>query len=100
MAMPVVADDVPYRSSARITDVSRTDAQERAAMKRVAKISLAQAKKIAQNAAPGARLVEAELENEDGNVVYEVEFKDRGQERKIIVDAGNGKILLNKVDDD
>ncbi len=100
LALPVLADPVPYQSSARITNVPRTDAQERAAMRKVAKISLPQAQAIAQKAAPKAKLIKAELDNEDGNVVYEVELDDGGLERKIIVDAGNGKILQNYIDHD
>ncbi len=100
LALPVIADKVPYQSSARISNVPRTDAAERTAMQKVTKISLSQAQNIAQKAAPKAKLVKAELDNEDGNVVYEVELFEGGFERKIVVDAGNGKVLQNYLDRD
>lgn len=100
LALPVIADKVPYQSSARITNAPRTDAAERAAMQKVTNISLTQAQNIAQKAAPKAKLVKAELDNEDGNVVYEVELLEGGLERKIVVDAGNGKVLQNYLDRD
>lgn len=100
LALPAIADRVNYRSSARIPDIERSDAEERAAMQRVTKISLTQAQAAAQKVAPNARLVKGELENEDGNVVYEIEFIDNGLERTVIIDAGNGKVLSNTVDRD
>ena len=99
-ALPVIAERVPYQSSARIPNVKQSDAAERQAMQRVTKISLAQAQAIAQKAAPKAKLVKAELDNEDGNVVYEVELLENGMERNIVVDAGNGRILQNSLDRD
>lgn len=100
LALPAIADRVNYQSSARIPNVEMTDAEERAAMQRVTKISMSQAQAAAQKVAPKARLVKAELENEDGHVVYEVEFVDNGLERTVIIDAGNGKVLSNTVDRD
>lgn len=100
LAFPAIADRVPYQSSARISNIERTDAQERQAMLKVTKISAAQAQAAAQKVAPKAKLLKVELDNEDGNVVYEVEFLDNGLERTVIVDAGNAKILSNTVDRD
>lgn len=100
LSFPAIADRVSYRSSARIPDIKRTDAQEREAMLKVTKISQAQAQAAARKAAPSGKLIKIELENEDGNVVYEVEFLDSGLERTVIVDAGNGSILSNTVDRD
>lgn len=99
-ALPVIADRVPYQSSARIPNVQQSDAAEHAAMVKVTKISLAQAQAIAQKAAPKARLVKSELDNEDGNVIYEVELLENGRERKVVIDAGNGKVLQNYLDRD
>ena len=100
LSLPVIADRVAYHSSAQIPVVQQSDAAEDAAMRKVAKISLAEAQSIAQKAAPGATLVDAELDNEDGNVVYEVDLQEGRQERTVIVDAGNGKILANTLDND
>jgi uncharacterized membrane protein YkoI len=89
-AGPAVAD---YKSSARISDIERTDAQEIAAMRKVAKLDLSEAKAVAAKRFPRARIVEAELDNEDGNVVYEIELLEGTMTRTLIVDAGNGGIL-------
>lgn len=96
----VIADRLGYQSSAQIPLVDRTDAQQEIAMARVAKISLEQAKAAALKAVPQGRITEAELESEDGNVVYEVEVMLGKQERTVIVDAGNGDILSNTLDQD
>lgn len=43
------------------------------------------------------RVVEAELEDEDGKVVYEVKiFGDDGQTREIEVDANSGKLTVEE----
>jgi uncharacterized membrane protein YkoI len=89
-AGPAMAD---YKSSARISDIDRTDAQELADMRKVAKLDLSQAKAVATKRFPQARIVEAELDNEDGSVVYEIELHEGSMERTLIVDAGNGSIL-------
>lgn len=96
----VIADRLSYRSSVQIPIVDRTDAQEEIAMAKVARISLEQARAIAQKAVPQGRISEAELDNEDGNVVYEIEVMLGKQERSVIVDAGNGAILSNTLDQD
>ncbi len=56
----------------------------------LAKITPDQAKTAAQAARPHVQVKEVELGNENGCLVYEVEFVD-GWEVK--VDAGNGKVL-------
>jgi uncharacterized membrane protein YkoI len=100
LALPVIANRVGYHSSAQIPNIERTDAAEDVAMQKVAKISLEQAQQIAQKVAPKAKLLSSELDNEDGNVVYEVEFDEGGLERTVVVDAGNGKVLENSLDND
>ena len=49
---------------------------------------------------PGARLLEAELEEEDDQYVYEVELlTDSGQVRELELDAVSGRILKDEEDD-
>ncbi len=49
---------------------------------------------------PGARLLEVELEEEDGDYVYEVELLTRdGVVRELELDARNGRILKDEEDD-
>lgn len=49
---------------------------------------------------PGSRLLEAELEKEHGNYVYEVELLTAdGVVRELELDARDGRILKDKEDD-
>lgn len=49
---------------------------------------------------PGAKLLEAELEEKRGLYIYEVELlTTEGVVRKIKLDASNGHLLKDKVDD-
>jgi uncharacterized membrane protein YkoI len=58
-----------------------------------AKITMEQAIQTAKTKFPG-RVVEAELESEDGTLVYEVEIVSAsGEEQEIEIDAQSGKIL-------
>ena len=91
--------DPAYQSSARISNIERTDAAELQAMKEVTRISPEQALSIAKRKAPSSTISQIELENEDGNVVYEVDFVKQGVERTLIIDAGNGNVLADFVDD-
>ncbi|MBV6622548.1 MAG: PepSY domain-containing protein [Rivularia sp. (in: Bacteria)] len=65
--------------------------QEMAKYKSLAKITPEQAKAAAE-AEIGGQASEVELENEDGNLVYEVEIG----KKEVIVDAGNGKVLYTE----
>ena len=48
---------------------------------------------------PGSRLLEAELEEEHGRFIYELELLTRqGVVREIELDAGTGKVLKDKED--
>lgn len=55
-----------------------------------AKITADQAKEAALKANPGATITEVELDNENGNLVWGIEFSS-GVEVK--VDAGNGQVV-------
>ncbi|MBA1275849.1 PepSY domain-containing protein [Stutzerimonas azotifigens] len=49
---------------------------------------------------PGAQLLEAELEEEDGIFVYEIELlTTEGVAREIELDASTGRLLKDEVDD-
>lgn len=49
---------------------------------------------------PGARLLEAELEEEDDQYVYEVELlTEGGQVRELELDAVSGRVLKDEEDD-
>jgi uncharacterized membrane protein YkoI len=66
----------------------------------LARIDRAAAEKAALGAVPG-EVKETELENENGFVVYGVEIQGKdGTLHEVVVDAGNGKILAQEMEDD
>jgi uncharacterized membrane protein YkoI len=68
--------------------------QENAALAGKAKITKDEAVKAAQTDQPGSTVQEAGLENENGNLAYEVKMSDQsGKTVEVKVDAGNGKVL-------
>jgi uncharacterized membrane protein YkoI len=83
-----------YTSSTAVNQASNDgksdEASEAAALASQAKISLEQAKAAALAANPGTSVVKAELDNENGALVYSVELSN-GSDVK--VDAGNAAIL-------
>lgn len=71
---------------------------DEASLPEMAKISLNEAVKAALQAVPGKAL-RAELENEDGYLVYGVEVASADRQvTDVKVDAGNGKILKTERD--
>lgn len=56
-------------------------------------IGLEKAKSIAQKKAPGATIVKAKLDTDDGIKVYEVELVEGMYEYEVKIDAKTGKIL-------
>ncbi len=48
---------------------------------------------------PG-RVIEVELEKKHGRIIYEIEIiDDRGEVRELYIDARNGELLRDKVED-
>ena len=70
-------------------DEDESEAQEMTQYEALATITADQAKQTAE-AAQGMTATEVELEEEDGSLVYEVEFANNTE---VYVDAGNGEIL-------
>lgn len=74
------------------------------ALAEMAKVSMPDAVKTALGAVKGGdadkKVVDVELDAEDGYLVWEVEVAVRDQEgvSKVIVDAGSGKVLANEVE--
>ncbi|HIK74570.1 MAG TPA: peptidase [Alcanivorax sp.] len=49
---------------------------------------------------PGARLLEAELDDDDGELIYEIELlTGDGVVRELEIDARTGRVLEDEVDD-
>lgn len=86
-----VAEDYP--NSSLVADVEPSDTHQAIAVRKVPRLDLSQARAIAIQAYPKATVTEAELDTEDGQLVYEIELDDGALERTLIVDAGNGRLL-------
>lgn len=87
--------DESYKGSASVAGKNETSAQE------LAKIDEAAAERTALDAAPGT-VHETELETSDnGYLVYDIEIAGKdGKEHEVTVDAGNGKVLHQDLEDE
>jgi hypothetical protein len=56
-------------------------------------VNAVQAAEIVEQRFPGARVLEAELDERDDRPIWEIEFTLRGDEDEVEVDAVNGAIL-------
>jgi uncharacterized membrane protein YkoI len=86
---------VEYRSSIQVSP----KLEDEKALAQKATISREEAVRIAQGAVKG-KVIESGIENEDGNLVYNVEVKSGDETKEVIVDAGNGKVLAVNADED
>jgi hypothetical protein len=76
------------------------DGKEKAALANLpTSVTMEEAIKIATTQFPG-KVLEAELESEDGKAVYEVEIVNTsGETRELEIDAQSGKILSSELED-
>jgi uncharacterized membrane protein YkoI len=80
-------------------ETSGSDAQELAALQRLATVSQAQAEQAALGAVPGS-VSETQLDAENGFVVYSVEINGAdGRVTEVVVDAGTAKVLSQQAQD-
>jgi uncharacterized membrane protein YkoI len=68
------------------------DDENDAALVKLAKLTIEEAMRNAQGAVAG-RVIEAQLENEDGSLVYAIEILSGQTTKEVIIDAGNGAVL-------
>lgn len=81
-------------------DDTLTDAEEAAQLEALATVTADEAAAAASDVVPG-EVVEVELDDENGSVVYSVEIVDSsGAEVDVKVDAGTGEVLDQQIDDD
>lgn len=105
----IESDDPQFTSSVTIVDNeiedgiddddAAEDAAEDAALAQLATITADQASQSANAAVPGT-VCEVELDEEDGSVVYSVEILTDTGVVEVVVDAGNGNVLAQEVEDD
>jgi len=92
--------DPSYQSSVTAPETEgQSEADEAKALEGVAKISPDEAKAAAVGAVPGS-VVQVELDNENGNVVYSVEIDTGNGVTDVKVDAGNGSVLTQETGED
>jgi uncharacterized membrane protein YkoI len=68
-------------------------AETQAQLKKEAKISMRKAKSIAIKQVPGGKIESAELERENGKLIYSFDIKDAKGIKEVNVDAINGKVV-------
>ena len=82
--------DAPVHGEALPDD----DAGEQAALEELATVERARAEAAALESAGSGTVVESELEEEDGLVVWEVDLRlADGSGREVEIDAGDGRVL-------
>ena len=65
--------------------------------KRAAKLGVDEVMKLIKTQFSG-KVIDVQLENLNGNLVYQADILNNNQIKNVFVDAGNGKILLSRVD--
>ena len=87
------SNEAPIRGTIQL----QQEGEQQTTYSSLAKITLQQATAIASNAQSG-NISKAELQNEDGFLVYNVVVSQNKKIHEIKVDAGNGSILRIDVD--
>lgn len=98
-AMETGEHDPSYTASIRVSeeDSEQSETDEAAALQSLATISADQAAQAATTAYPGASVMQIELDNENGWLVYSVELSNGSE---VTVDAGNATVLATDQEDD
>src|SRR5215470_19117216 len=98
LQVTLLADEPKNEPAIRGTIQLQQEGEQQATYSSLAKITLQQATTIASNAQSG-NISKAELQNEDGFLVYNVVVVSPDKKiHEIKVDAGNGSILRTDVD--
>jgi hypothetical protein len=88
------------RENEAVEDEAATENEAGGQLEGLARIDRAAAEKAALGAVPGD-VKETELENENGFIVYGVEIQGKdGRLHEVVVDAGNGKVLAQEMEDE
>ncbi len=91
-------DDMMVRNALTSSLVINSDASELDAEK-AATLDALDVIKVVLEKFKG-KITNVELENKSGSLIYDVEIlQDNSIDMKVIVDAGNGKILVSQIDE-
>ena len=91
----LLADEPKNEAPIRGTIQLQQEGEQQASYSSLAKITHQQATTIASNAQSG-NISKAELQNEDGFLVYNIVVSQDKKIHEMKVDAGNGSILRNR----
>ncbi|MCL4440523.1 PepSY domain-containing protein [Desulforamulus aeronauticus] len=94
------AEKLAYRSSVLVQEAAGqelNDQEESKLLLSLTKINLTDAINNALTAFPG-QVVKAELEEEDGQLIYSVDVLTSAGLQEVVVDPGNGKVLYNELE--
>lgn len=94
-------------SPAKLTDevtsasirVKEGTAEDQASLLKLARITQSQATAAALATLPG-QAVKAQLDDEDGFLVWQVDVKQGAKTTEVAIDAGNGKVLAAEPEED
>ncbi len=98
---PTQGDDLRGPGSVRIEEstLPDDDAAERAGLDEAASVDRTRAESAALESAGGGTVLESELEEEDGFVIWEVEVRgDDGSVREVSIDAGDASVLGSELE--
>jgi uncharacterized membrane protein YkoI len=77
------------------------DAEESAQLAKLATVDATAAEAAATASVPGSTVINTDLNDEDGFLVYDVDVKDgAGTVTEVTIDAGNGTVLASEAGDD
>jgi len=97
---PNIKGSIAAPAESEAAEGQENEAAESKQLEGLAKIDQAAAEKAALDAVPGT-VKDAELGNENGFVVWEVEVQaSDGTLQEVKVDAGNGQVLAQEAEDD
>ena len=86
------ANELQVKSSIQVKDNSK-EIDEKSA----AKIDVQEVTRITKEQF-GGNVIDVQLENINGNLVYQADVLNNNQITNVLIDAGNGKILASKVE--
>ncbi len=99
-AAPSQGDDLrPGSVRIKESTLPDDDAAEHAVLDEAASVDRARAESAALESAGGGTVLESELEEEDGFVIWEVEVRgDDGSVREVSIDAGDASVLGSELE--
>ena len=75
------------------TETKSNEKKEKAEDMKSAKVTKAEAEKIALEAVPGGKVMEAELEHESGRFIWSLDVKSGKETKEVWIDPQSGKVL-------